>query len=196
MESKEWERFKTETKNQFMVFLKASKYGDATKHVLTDTLDGINDHALDVLATLRIIRASNNPREITVAGMLAFLWEYEGSYATCVDAFCFLLIANGHDLFDFIKRKYVKSLEDIGNVDVSTKLNFLEEHGFEIFRRTEDKNLRNKIAHHDFTLDASGRVFIDKKDVDIGSRFKELTSFTERVFETFFICLSECQQQA
>lgn len=95
--------------------------------------------------------------------MLAFLWEFEGSYISCVDAFCFLLVTNGHDLFDLFKRKYVKSLEDIGNVDISTKLQFLEEHSFEIFRRTKDKNLRNKIAHHDFTLDVSGRLFIDKK---------------------------------
>jgi hypothetical protein len=151
----------------------------------------MDDHAMDVIATLRIIRASSNQRETAVAGMLAFLWEFEDSYVSCVDAFSYLLVANGHDLFDIIHRKYVKSLEDIGNVDISTKLQFLEEHNFGIFKRTEDKTLRNKIAHHDFILNDSGKVLISNNVVDIGSRFNGLSSFTHKVFETFCSCLDE-----
>lgn len=112
---------------------------------------------------------------------------------SCVDAFCFLLIANGHDLYDFIRRKYVKSLEAIGKVDVFTKLQFLKEHSFGIFTREEDELLRNKIAHHDFIIDASGKVQINGIDVDVGSSFNELVSFTKKVFDTFFSCWEECK---
>lgn len=127
-----------------------------------------------------------------VAGMLAFLWEYEGSYTSGVDAFCFLLITNGHDIFDSIRRKYVKSLEEIGNVDIYTKLTFLEEHNFGIFKRDEDRELRNKIAHHDFNLDGSGKVLIKNKEVDLASRFNELHSFNHKVFEILFSYLDLC----
>jgi hypothetical protein len=113
--------------------------------------------------------------------MLAFLWEYEGNYISCVDAFCFLLITNGHDLLDIIRRKYVKSLEEIGDVDVYTKLRFLEEHDFGIFKREKDRVLRNKIAHHDFRIDDSGKVHIDNEVVDMSERFEELGSFDSKV---------------
>jgi hypothetical protein len=123
--------------------------------------------------------------------MLAFLWEYEGNYVSCIDAFCFLLVINGHDLFDLIRRKYVKSLEEIRNVDVSIKLMFLEEHNFGIFKREKDRILRNKIAHHDFQLDNSGNVSISDAVVDFGPRFNELSSFNSKVFKTLFSCLIE-----
>jgi hypothetical protein len=128
-------------------------------------------------------------RETAVAGLLAFLWVYEVEYVKCVDAFCYLLTENGHDLF--YRNKYVHELEDIGKVDVYTKLNFLEEHNFGLLRREEDEMIRNKIAHHDFVIDESGKVFMHDKEVDIGSKFDELTSFTQKVHETFFSCLDE-----
>jgi hypothetical protein len=188
----DWEQFKAETKKQLSAFVKLPKYGDTAKHVILDTFDRINDPTMDVLATLRIIHGNNNQRETAVAGLLAFLWEFEGSYVTCIDAFCYLLVANGHDLFDVIRRKYVKSLDDIGNVNISTKLQFLEEHNFGIFKRKEDKTLRDKIAHHDFILDDSGKVLINRKVCDVGSRFDELSCFTAKVFATFCSCLDEC----
>ncbi len=153
-------------------------------HTLLDIFEKSDLNTFDVLATLRIIKKSDNPRETAVAGMLAFLWEYEGNYMSCVDGFCFLLTANGHDLFDIIHRKYVKSLEDIGNVDISTKLRFLEEHGFGILNREEDQQFRNKIAHHDFILDGSGKVTIKNKEVNVASRFSELRKFNHKIIHT------------
>ena len=188
----DWEQFKSETKKQISTFLKLTKHKGIAKHVILDAFDKEPEHVMDILATLRIIRASNNKRETAVAGMLAFLWVYEVDYVRCIDAFCYLLAANGHDLFNVLRRKYVYGLKDIGIVDVYTKLNFLDEHNFGLLRRKEDEMLRNKIAHHDFIIDDSGKVFIDKKEVDVGSKFNELHSFTYKLFVTFCSCLDEC----
>ena len=188
-----WEQFKSETKKQLSTYLEFSEIGEGkAKHIILDTFDKIHNHVLDVIATLRIINTSKNQREIAVASLLAFLWEFEGSYVTGIDAFCYLLVENGHDLFDIIHHKYAKSFEDIENVNVSTKLQFLDEHNFVIFRRREDKTLRNKIAHHDFVIEKSGKVLINSQVVDISLRFKELHSFTSRVFEIFCSSLDEC----
>ena len=92
-----------------------------------------------------------------------------------------MLIANGHDLFD---QKYIKSLEDIGNVNMFSKLEFLKEHGFGILKRDNDRQLRNKIAHHDFTLDSSGKLTIRNEEVDIALRFNELCNFNHKTFDT------------
>ncbi len=193
MLEQDWEQFKSETKTQLSIFLKCSEFGDSAKHVILDAFDTEPEHTFDILATLRIIRESNNAREIAVAGMLAFLWEYEVNYVLCLDAFCYLLIENGHDLFNVLRQKYVHGLKDIGIVDVYTKLKFLKEHNFGILSREEDQILRNKIAHHDFIIDNSGKVFINNKVVDVGLRFNELSSFTRKVFETFCSCYDECQ---
>jgi hypothetical protein len=123
--------------------------------------------------------------------MLAFLWEYEGDYVSSLDAFCFLLVANGHDLFNLIRRVYAKTLEEIDNVDAFTKLAFLREHHFGILEREKDRVLRNKIAHHDFRLDDSGKILINNAIVDVGLKFNELCSFNEKVFDTLHSCLIE-----
>lgn len=158
---------------------------------MLDAFDEEPEHTADILATLRIIRSSNNKRETAVAGMLAFLWVYEVDYVRCIDAFCYLLTENGHDLFNALRQKYVHGLKDIGIVDVYTKLNFLKEHNFALLMREEDEMIRNKIAHHDFIIDNSGKVFIHDKEVDVGSKFNELHSFTHKVFVTFCSCLDE-----
>lgn len=156
---------------------------------MSDLFDALPEDKFDLIATLRIIRSSKNKREMTVAGMMAFLWIYEIEYVKCLDAFCYLLIRNGHDLFDLLRKKYVKDLKDIGKVDVYTKLNFLEEHKFGLLRRPIDETLRNKIAHHDFIIDDSGKVLVDNKEIDVGERFNQLFRFENKIFEIYSSCL-------
>lgn len=188
----EWEKFISETKNQISTFLGKGKDQGTAKHVMVDAFEEEPDCVRDILATFNLRRLSNNERENTVAGLLSFLWVYEVEYGRCIDAFCYLLTENEHDLFFPLRQKYVHGLEEIGKVDVYTKLNFLKEHKFGLLERKEEQEIRNKIAHHDFIIDNSGKVFIAGKEVDIGSKFNALTSFTHKVFVTFCSCLEEC----
>lgn len=185
----DWEQFKTETKKQLSVYLGLMKDKAVAKHIILDAFDKEPEHVDDILTTLHIIRKTNNKRETAVAGMLAFLWIYEVEYVACLDAYCYLLTENGHDLFNSQRQKYVHGLKDIGMLDVYTKLKFLGEHNFGLLKREEDEMIRNKIAHHDFIIDTSGKVLINRKEVDVGSKFNELNSFTSKVFETFCTCL-------
>lgn len=194
MEEHEWEEFKTEIKKQLSIFYKSSKNVNAAKNEILDIAGKMDVSHNDVITTLRMICASKNPREITVAGMLGFLWEFEGSYASTIDAFCYLLVANGYALFDRCTRKYAHSLEDISNVSISPKLNFLEKHDFGILKRTEDKRLRDRIAHYRFTLDNSGRLLIDNEAVSIEARRDCLFFFTHKVFDALLDCFKECER--
>jgi hypothetical protein len=159
------------------------------RHLILDTFDREVEHVRDVLATFDLIRSTSNEREKAVAGLLAFLWVYEVDYGRNIDAFCYLLTENGHDLFDELRQTYVHGLKQIGKVNVYTKLNFLKEHNFGLLRREEDETIRNKIAHHDFVINNSGKVLIEGKEVDIGSKFNELMTFNHKVFDTFHGCL-------
>jgi hypothetical protein len=186
----DWEKFMSETKNQISTFLEKKKDKGIAKHVIVDAFENEPDAVRDILATFHLIRSSNNERASAVAGLLAFLWAYEVEYGRCIDAFCYLLTENGHD--PFFRQKCVHGLEEIGKVDVYTKLNFLKEHKFGLLERKEEEEIRNKIAHHDFVIDNSGKVSIKGKEVDISLKFNELTSFTHKVFMAFCSCLDKC----
>ncbi len=121
--------------------------------------------------------------------MASFLWIYESYYVFCVDYFCSVLVFNGHDLFDLVKRKYVANSKDIDNVDVSTKLKFLEAHNMGVLTRKKDRKLRNKIAHYDFSIDRFARIKVDRAMIDITQRGTELLGFTGKVMDTFYECL-------
>jgi hypothetical protein len=107
-----------------------------------------------------------------------FLVYFESCYIAVVDQICELLVAEGHDLLDFNKRKYAKSLEEISNVDTSVKCGFLHEHGFSMLVRDDDRILRNKIAHLQYTIENS-QFKINGKVIDIGLRYRNLFNFVE-----------------
>lgn len=178
----DWEQFKAHTKEQITLYLKSAENKPQARHLLMDLFDKDPESEYDVSATLHLIHSTPNKRDAAVVGMMAYLWMYEVDYVRCLDAFCYLLISNGHDLFHSLRNKYVKSLDDIGRVDVYTKLNFLEEHSFGLLKRPEDMALRNKIAHHAFVIDHSGKVFIAKKEVEVGEKFNNLVGFQHQVF--------------
>lgn len=106
-----------------------------------------------------------------------FLFGFEGLYCNNLDSFCLQLVIEGHDLFDPIKREYISSLNEIGDVDIATKFKFLERHNLKMLVRRKDQRLRNRIAHYDFSVDNDGNFSIDGKVVSIGSRILNLLSF-------------------
>jgi hypothetical protein len=190
----DWEQFKSETKKQIAVFkgIESNKAKDA-KYVL-DVLNSNPEKSVPVLMCSIPVYYNpeeRDPKDVTIAEMSAFLWDYESGYMNCVDTYCYLLTANGHDLFDIINRKYVKTIEDIRNVDVSSKLRFLKEHGFGLLERKEDRNLRNKIAHNDFVLCDDGQVKFGNKVVDVKERMEELGFFKLKIFSIISDCFKE-----
>ncbi len=130
-------------------------------------------------------------RKSSVFSMAGFLWQYESTYMLCVDILCYMLVANDHDLLDPIKRQYVDLIEEINEVDTSTKLKFLERHDFAIISPKQDQKLRNKIAHHDYRFDQSGKVRLGNESLDILSRYIDFASFTNDVFITICHCLED-----
>jgi hypothetical protein len=132
------------------------------------------------LMDIRILSELVPKRKSKVHSLLLvslFLFEFEGLYANTMDSFCLQLVTEGHDLFDPIKREYVSSFGEIGDVDIATKFKFLERHNLKMLVRRGDQRLRNKIAHYDFRVDNEGNFSIDGKVVDIGSKLVNLMTF-------------------
>lgn len=162
-------------KNELWKIFKNVKDPDTFETIIMVILD-----ARDALSNVRILTnlcsRSQSKVEQSMLQVSAFLLEFEGGYASLLDGVCILLIAGGHDLFDPISRTYATTLTEIGDVDISTKFKFLEKHGFKMLVRTEDKKLRNRIAHHDFRLNDKG-ILIDGKLIDMNSKIKDQNNF-------------------
>ena len=118
---------------------------------------------------------------MTIALASTYLLFFEGCYSTDLDVICLLLVKNGHDLYDFFKRKYVSDLESIGNIDISSKFRFLEEHGLKSLTNEQFRELRNKVAHLEFEALEKGEIRIRDKTVNIVLKTKELCAFTREI---------------
>ena len=153
-------------------------------------------HVFTTLVDNKARKKSLSLRQSSILIMAGFLWKYEGTYMLCVDVLCYILIANGHDLFNPIKRQYVESLEEIGEVDQSTKLKFLERHDFGMLIRKQDQKLRNKIAHHEYSFDDAGYVRLGNENINIFSRFSDFAVFAGDAFIILCECLEESPRPA
>jgi hypothetical protein len=119
---------------------------------------------------------SGHPEDSSFFKAASFLLLFETGYLTYVDIICLLLTKNGHDIF--FRRKYCTSLEEIGLVDTFTKFGFLKEHGFGTIIREDDRQLRNNIAHLNYTIKDQDTIMVgSEENVNIHERVKDLIKF-------------------
>lgn len=79
---------------------------------------------------------------------LEYLTLVEGIFSTRINFLIFILISNGNELYSHWKGDYVKTLKDIEEVNLSSKLKFLKKHGFgNLISNKVDIKLRNSVAH-------------------------------------------------
>lgn len=197
MENQEWEQFKSEIKKQLLILPK-SPNKDMHFEVSKAT-ENYNKHGVVAQNTLLEVnrRLLDKPesfvrRQSTALIMAHYIWSYEGSYVLCIDEICSLLVINGHDLFDVVRKEYAASFEDVTNVDIPTKLKFLKAHNLKILDRTQDRKLRNKLAHNDFLLTDDGILRVDGVEVDILQRSTDLLNFATKIMNM----LKECYDEA
>jgi hypothetical protein len=121
-----------------------------------------------------------NVSDISFLKTSVFFVFFEGIYLSYIYAICQLLIKNGMIYIITYTKKYCLYLKDIEALDSSTKLEFLKIHGFELVVRNEDRQLRNKIVHLNYTILDEDRIKIGKNNINIRKRSFDLFAF---VFE-------------
>ncbi|HLC00653.1 MAG TPA: hypothetical protein VJL33_04995 [Candidatus Bathyarchaeia archaeon] len=102
---------------------------------------------------------------------------FEGLYLSYVNVICLLLVRNGHDLYNTFTRKYCLELNDIEVLDSCTKLEFLKMHGFGIVVRNDDRQLRNKFAHLDYTIIDEDKIKVKGNIINLHERSNDLFAF-------------------
>jgi len=107
-----------------------------------------------------------------------------------IDKTILLVVGSGVDFHidpDYQHRyaRHVYTLEDLESpsLSLSVKLDFLCFYGLPLFSKFIDRNLRNKIAHLDFEIDAKGNVLVGGKTIDLDEK-------TDR-FIQYYVCINE-----
>lgn len=169
---------------------------------------GALNACLQLLPSPRVKRALNTLRQVqpllvdfgktphskqkTFYDAAMYLFSVETSTNLIADILVMMLAAQGQflhiepdDKYRFIR--HATTIEDLesSSVTLAMKLSFLKKSGLTCFQKYVDKNLRNKIAHFDFEIDANGDFFlyqlkegiIDKKKVDVMQKLDTLLLF-------------------
>jgi hypothetical protein len=90
--------------------------------------------------------------------LLSYLVVVESLYAFVVDIIAFALINVGKQLENPRTGKFVVLFNELKELALGTKLDFLKAHKFKIIANRCDITLRNAAAHLDFTLDDKGNI--------------------------------------
>ena len=98
------------------------------------------------------------PKQNSLLGLLSYLGVSEGIFSELIQLITFILVENGHDIYDPIRMKFVKSYDGLDKVILFIKLQFVEEHGFKFITDVFDRELRNCIAHLNFVVKDDGTI--------------------------------------
>ena len=162
MENQDWKaQFKNEVEKQLSILDKSQ---ESKEHVIETLLDNFSAKMESINIDVFISEFKpKNQRARAILDMAMYLWEYEGRFSFCINILCFLLVSNGHDLYDD-RKKYITSFEDVESVGISRKCEFLTHHGFGMLDEKKNKNLkkfrelRNDVAHYKLIIRDDGKI--------------------------------------
>jgi hypothetical protein len=162
------------------------KYLDNLEKFLVRLHSAINDY--DCIGNLsKKLSNEITSRERGLLDVSSELMFTEGFICNCFDFICYLLVLDHHDLCDVVrKNKYVTNIEDIAKVSMSSKIGFLNQHGFKELTKYHDMEYRNAIAHHNFTIDDNGHLWIKGEKVNVLSKIQNiyvLIGFFDSLFD-------------
>lgn len=100
-----------------------------------------------------------NAEYASMSKMLSYLGLVESLGVALADAILILLIANERAVHTRAPlSKHVTKVGELDKIDLGYKLDFLEDEGFEIFRKIINKDTRNHIAHLKFIIQENGEI--------------------------------------
>jgi uncharacterized protein (UPF0335 family) len=98
------------------------------------------------------------PKQKALLSLYFYLNLVEGACAENIQVIVFLLIKNGHYIYDPRKMKYVETYRDLEKIDLYVKEQFLSAYGFGFCASVIDRELRNCIAHQDYVIFDDGKI--------------------------------------
>ena len=116
------------------------------------------EYCMDIRKLSSGIKIRENPKEKSLMDLFLYLLLVEGVFSKVVGMVSILLIENDHDLYDPQEMKFLTKFQQIDQLSLFIKLQFLEKHGFELIVQAVDRELRNRIAHIDIEVNLDGKI--------------------------------------
>jgi hypothetical protein len=153
----------------------------------------------NVIKSLKAIMKSFEAKEASeyekaLTRLVFYLFVAEGGFTNYMNLLCFLLTLQGHDLYNYFNREFACSIDEIAKVESRTKELFLEKHGFGLFNKGWDRNMRNSIAHYDFEIEDDGTTKIDGTPTDVKKKVRQILSFLAQVSDNLIGEIRECRK--
>lgn len=143
----------------------------------------------EVLRGLKTDVQYNNSKLQSMSKMLAYLGLVESIGRTLMDIVVIMHVATGKDVHT--KKPYlrhIESFEELKNVDLWYKLEFLKREGLSIFGKSINRDVRNTIAHLKFKIEKNGEIRkLDGSPINID---KVISEFWEGV-DTLMLVLKD-----
>ena len=146
------------THSKIASLLQGIKTKTRVQKTLDETIARLNrgQNYLDEIT--EILSEKLTPKQKSLLGLFLYLGESEGVFSELIQLITFILVENGHDIYDPIRMKFVKNYKGLDKVVLFIKLQFVEEHGFKFITSVFDRELRNCIAHLNFVIKDDGTI--------------------------------------
>ncbi len=152
----------------------------------------------NILKNLKTEITYNDEKVKSMSKMLAYMGLVESLGVTLIEMVLFLLIINKREIHTRGHLiKHVTNFEELGQLDLSDKIEFLKSEGISLFNLFINREVRNIIAHLKFTINGSGEIRRKSNHslIDIDnfiSKFWEGVNAIERIFTDIgLICFLE-----
>lgn len=179
-----------DVRSKLALLLKEISTEDKVLNTLSETIDDVKKGIEYILELGKVIDVEKiTPKQDTLLTLLIYLWESEGIFSVLVQLIASILTENGHDIYDPLRMKFVKKYNELEKVSLFVKLQFIEEHGFQVITGSFDRELRNCIAHLRFTVKDNGAIDkstggkLEKKD--FGKKNKKLMGICCAIIDIF-----------
>jgi hypothetical protein len=107
----------------------------------------------------KIEKLQTSQTEDSLFLLLYILYFVEGPLNLVINEIAYSLMVKGHhDIWSEQKQKFVSSFDELFEIRLFIKLEFLKKHGFGFLSEICSKEIRNAIAHQNFKIEPDGTV--------------------------------------
>jgi hypothetical protein len=118
-----------------------------------------NKKYIDEINSINSSKSVNlTPRQKSLLILFWYLWATEGIFSEIIEIISILLMQDHHDIYNPNDLKFVRNYKELEKIDLSVKMQFVKEHGFEFLCDCIDRKFRNSIAHLDIMVNDDGSI--------------------------------------
>jgi len=129
----------------------------------------------------------------------------EGPLGNIIDILVFYLILDcHHDIWSEVKQDFIIKYDDVQRIPLYQKIKLLDHHDFPFIEDLCSREIRNSIAHQNYSIDKEGNLLIYKKNriskkislKEMNKKISNIYKFLHIFTKSFWLLISEEERDA